>query len=172
MVYSGWRVLSQGPSGRRAGARVLQFVRSTYWSAKRQPQSARSERDAALRVEIARVHGENFGVYGAPKVWAQLNREGHRMARCTVERLMRGLGLRLRGTANNNPKPPDSHNRSPTNGGHITRTQIRDPLHTCQARQVLPISRRGGGHRLLSRAPAMAVGADQAIEAKTITLSP
>ena len=47
-----------------------------------------------LKVEIARVHAENFGVYGAPKVWAQLNREGHRVARCTVERLMRDLGLR------------------------------------------------------------------------------
>ena len=40
------------------------------------------------------MHAENFGVYGAPKVWAQLNREGHRVARCTVERLMRELGLR------------------------------------------------------------------------------
>ena len=40
------------------------------------------------------MHAENFGVYGAPKVWAQLNREGHTVARCTVERLMRELGLR------------------------------------------------------------------------------
>ncbi len=72
---------------------VLQFAPSTYWSAKRRPASARSKRDDALKVEIARVHAENFGVYGAPKVWAQLNREGHRVARCTVERLMRDLGL-------------------------------------------------------------------------------
>ena len=74
--------------------RALQFAPSTYWSAKRRGPSARSERDAELKVEIARVHAENFGVYGAPKVWAQLNREGHRVARCTVERLMRELGLR------------------------------------------------------------------------------
>jgi len=40
-------------------------------------------------VEIARVHTENFGVYGARKVWLQLNREGIQVARCTVERLMR-----------------------------------------------------------------------------------
>jgi len=73
--------------------RVLQFAPSTYWSAKRRPRSARSIRDEGLRVEIARVHGENFGVYGAPKVWAQLNREGIRVARCTVERLMGDLGL-------------------------------------------------------------------------------
>jgi len=51
---------------------VLQFAPSTYWSAKRRPASARSKRDDALKAEIARVHAENFGVYGAPKVWAQL----------------------------------------------------------------------------------------------------
>jgi putative transposase len=73
--------------------RVLQFAPSTYWSAKRRPPSARSKRDQELAVEIARVHSENFGVYGAPKIWAQLNREGIRVARCTVERLMRQQGL-------------------------------------------------------------------------------
>ncbi len=46
-----------------------------------------------LKVEIRRVRAENFDVYGADKVWTQLNREGHRVARCTVERLMRDLGL-------------------------------------------------------------------------------
>ena len=73
--------------------RALQFAPSTYWSAIRREPSARSRRDEELKVEIARVHAENFGVYGAPKVWAQLNREGHRVARCTVERLMGDLGL-------------------------------------------------------------------------------
>lgn len=81
---------------------TLQFAPSTYWSAKRRPQSARSERDQALREHITRVHRENFGVYGAPKIWAQLNREGHRVARCTVERLMRDLGLR--GAVRGKPK--------------------------------------------------------------------
>ena len=51
-------------------------------------------RDEQLKLEIARVHRNNFDVYGAEKVWAQLNREGTRVARCTVERLMRELGLR------------------------------------------------------------------------------
>src|SRR3954471_19270225 len=73
---------------------VLQFAPSTYWSAKRRPACARAIRDEQLCREIARVHAENFAVYGADKVWAQLNREGHRVARCTVERLMRRLGLR------------------------------------------------------------------------------
>jgi putative transposase len=65
---------------------ALQFAPSTYWSAKRRPRFARAIRDEQLCGEIARVH--------ADKVWAQLNREGHRVARCTVERLMRRLGLR------------------------------------------------------------------------------
>ena len=81
--------------------RVLQFAPSTYWSAKRRPVSARSLRDEELRVEIVRVHRENFGVYGAPKIWAQLNREGIAVARCTIERLMREMGLQgaVRGKA-------------------------------------------------------------------------
>src|SRR5690554_263880 len=74
--------------------RVVQLAPSTYWSAKRRPSSARRLRDEMLRVEIRRVFDENFGVYGAPKIWAQLNREGIRVARCTVERLMRDMGIR------------------------------------------------------------------------------
>jgi putative transposase len=50
-------------------------------------------RDSKLKTEIARVHGEQFGVYGARKVWRQLHREGIAVARCTVEWLMRQLGL-------------------------------------------------------------------------------
>ena len=42
---------------------------------------------------MARVHAAHYGVYGARKVWLQLNREGIPVARCTVERLMRRLGL-------------------------------------------------------------------------------
>jgi putative transposase len=74
--------------------RVVQLAPSTYWSAKRRPPSIRSVRDQELKVEIRRVFVENFGVYGAPKVWAQLNREGIGVARCTVERLMGDLGIR------------------------------------------------------------------------------
>jgi putative transposase len=64
--------------------------------------SARRKRDEELKPAIARVHAENFGVYGADKVWAQLNREGVRVARCTIERLMRDLGLR--GAVRGKPK--------------------------------------------------------------------
>ena len=66
---------------------------NTYWVAKKRPPSARALRDEVLKGEITRVHGENLDVYGADKVWTQLNREGTRVARCTVERLMGDLGL-------------------------------------------------------------------------------
>jgi len=54
---------------------------------------ARARRDAALVVEIGRVFEENFRVYGVRKVWRQLGREGIAVARCTVARLMRDMGL-------------------------------------------------------------------------------
>ena len=74
--------------------RVMEFAPSTYWAARSRPPSDRSLRDEQLKPEIRRVHKENYGVYGAHKVWRQLNREGIRVARCTVARLMRALGLR------------------------------------------------------------------------------
>jgi putative transposase len=66
---------------------------NTYWVAKKRAPSARAVRDEELKVEIRRVFEENLFVYGADKIWAQLNREDIRVARCTVERLMRDLGL-------------------------------------------------------------------------------
>jgi len=66
---------------------------NTYWVARRRPPSRRAQRDAELVVEIQRVYDENLFVYGADKIWAQLNRENVRVARCTVERLMRSMGL-------------------------------------------------------------------------------
>jgi putative transposase len=56
--------------------------------------SPRTRRDLVLMEQIRRVHAANFGVYGARKVWRQLAREGTVVARCTVERLMRRMGLR------------------------------------------------------------------------------
>jgi putative transposase len=73
--------------------RVLPIAPSSYYAANRRPASARAVRDTQLKVEIARVHAEQFGVYGARKVWRQLHREGICVARCTVERLMGELGL-------------------------------------------------------------------------------
>ncbi len=78
---------------------VVPIAPSTYYEHKaRQADprrlSVRAQRDAVFRGEIRRVWEDNFEVYGAKKVWKQLNREGHTVARCTVARLMRDLGLR------------------------------------------------------------------------------
>jgi transposase InsO family protein len=77
---------------------VLPIAPSTYHkhvAQRRDPTrlSARAQRDAALKPEIARVFAENFAVYGVRKMWRQMQREGHHIARCTVERLMRDMGL-------------------------------------------------------------------------------
>jgi len=78
--------------------KVLPIAPSTYHERVAQRQdparlSGRARRDAALKPEIVRVFAENFGVYGVRKVWRQMKREGFEVARCTVERLMRDLGL-------------------------------------------------------------------------------
>jgi putative transposase len=78
--------------------KVLPIAPSTYHAhvAKRADPgklSARARRDIALQPEIARVFAENFEVYGVKKVWRQMVRERFEVARCTVERLMRGMGL-------------------------------------------------------------------------------
>jgi putative transposase len=79
--------------------RVLPIAPSTYYAHKAMEQdpslcSARAQRDAELRPQIQRVWDMNFQVYGAEKVWKQLNREGIVVARCTVARLMTEMGLR------------------------------------------------------------------------------
>ncbi len=79
--------------------KVLPIAPSTYhaYVARRADPSRLSERarrDLALKVAIRRVFAENFEVYGVRKVWLQLNREGVEVARCTVARLMRSMGLR------------------------------------------------------------------------------
>ncbi|MCX5401565.1 IS3 family transposase [Streptomyces sp. NBC_00102] len=68
---------------------------STYYAAKKRAAepSARQVRDAVLKDAITEVHEANYRVYGARKVWRELHRQGHTVARCTVERLMRELGI-------------------------------------------------------------------------------
>ena len=78
--------------------KVLPIAPSTYHervAQRRDPAclSARARRDRALKPEVMRVFTDNFAVYGVRKVWRQLRREGFDVARCTVERLMRELGL-------------------------------------------------------------------------------
>ena len=67
---------------------------SSYCDTVARGPSARAVRDEQLGLAIVRIWEQNYGVYGARKVWLALNREGIAVARCTVERLMRELGLR------------------------------------------------------------------------------
>ena len=71
-----------------------EIASSTYYATKTRPVSARSRRDAELITMITKIHAENYGVYGARKIWHELQRREVRVARCTVERLMREIGLR------------------------------------------------------------------------------
>ena len=103
--------------------RVLPIAPSTYHAHVAQrtdlaKASPRAQRDLALMERIRRVHAANFGVYGARKVWRQLGREGVAAARCTVERLMRRMGLR--GAVR----------------GKETRTTITDKAAPCPADKV------------------------------------
>jgi transposase InsO family protein len=88
----------RGAHGVEPICKVLPIAPSTYRAQaarRRDPAKlpARARRDAALMPEIARVFEENFRVYGVRKVWRQLKREGHDLARCTVARLMLSMGL-------------------------------------------------------------------------------
>jgi putative transposase len=88
----------RGAYGVEPICKVLPIAPSTYYdhAAKQtnpEKQSDRAKRDTALQADIGRVFRENFEVYGARKVWRQMRREGSGVARCTVERLMRTMGL-------------------------------------------------------------------------------
>jgi transposase InsO family protein len=105
--------------------KVLQIAPSTWYEHARRKadpdcRSRRAKRDADLLVHIRRVFEANFGVYGVRKVWRQLRREGFDVARCTVARLMKAMGLqgivrgkRIRTTVGNKaaPCPLDKVNR-------------------------------------------------------------
>jgi putative transposase len=89
----------RGAYGVEPICRALPIAPSTYRAhAARRADPAKApprvRRDAVLKAHIRRVWDENFQVYGARKVWRQLGREGVAVARCTVARLMREMGLR------------------------------------------------------------------------------
>jgi putative transposase len=90
----------------------VQIAPSGYWAARKRPPSARELRDAALLADIRRIHAENLGVYGVRKVWRQLEREGVKVARCAVERLMGEAGL-----------------AGAARGRRKARTTVADPSH-------------------------------------------
>jgi putative transposase len=102
--------------------RVLPIAPSTYhdYAARRRDPDRlppRARRDSVLRVQIRRVWEENFRVYGVRKVWRQLRREGIEVARCTMARLMKQMGIAgvIRGkpvkTTVSNPAAPCPRDR-------------------------------------------------------------
>jgi transposase InsO family protein len=103
----------------------LPIAPSTYYAPKARQRDPtrlppRRQRDEALSREIQRVYDENFQVYGARKVWRQLQREGFAVARCTVERLMRALGLQgVRRGARCRTTVPDDRPERPVD--HVNR---------------------------------------------------
>ena len=102
---------------------MLQIAPSGYWrhaAYQRNPQlrCARAQRDDTLAPHIERVWQANMRVYGADKVWKQINREGLSIARCTVERLMKRLGLQG------------------VRRGKVVRTTIRDIKAPCPLDRV------------------------------------
>ena len=99
--------------------RVLPMAPSTYYEQKARQADpsrlpARVRRDTVLCNEIERVWNEHFQVYGARKVWRQLLREGHSVARCTIERLMRQMGLEGGGTPRSPIQGDDRRRRGDT----------------------------------------------------------
>jgi transposase InsO family protein len=113
----------RGTYGVEPICRVLPIAPSTYHAHGTQradpaKASPRARQDLVLMEQIRRVHAANFEVYGARKVWRQLGREGIAVARCTVERLMRRMGLR--GVVR----------------GKETRTTIADKASPCPADKV------------------------------------
>lgn len=110
--------------------RVLPIAPSTYHAhAARRPDPstapARARRDEALRRSIRRVFDENFQVYGVRKVWRQMNREGTPIARCTVARLMKQMGLQ--GVVRGRPIRTTISDKAPPCPRDLVNRQFRVP---------------------------------------------
>ena len=130
---------------------MLQVAPSGYWryaNQQRNPERrcARAQRDDALMPHIQRVWHANMQVYGADKVWKQLNREGIAIARCTVERLMRRLGLQgvCRGKV---VRTTISDGRAPCPLDRVNRKRGRRPILILAVRRNLRCPARGAAAR-------------------------
>ncbi|MGY4281634.1 transposase InsO family protein [Bradyrhizobium sp. LM2.7] len=93
--------------------------------------SARASHDAALKIELRARLRSNFSVYGVRKVWRQLKREGFDVARCTVSRMMRDMGLQevIRGKS---VKTTISDKAAPCPLDHVNRGPARSPTGPLQ----------------------------------------
>jgi putative transposase len=125
--------------------RALEIAPSTYRAhaarrAKPEAAPARVQRDAMLSVEIKRVFDANFQVYGVRKVWRQLKREGHGVARCTVARLMKKMALQ------GDPRRPCAHDGE--RQGHALPARSRQsPVPGTTAERALGLGLHPGLHR-------------------------
>jgi hypothetical protein len=92
---------------------------------------ARARRDLSLKADIARVHAAKFDVYGVRKVWRQLGREGISVARCTVARLMRQIGLQgaVRGRRQQSCRCLPARPRQPAVPGAAAKCAVAIGLH-------------------------------------------
>jgi len=134
----------RGAHGVEPICNVLPIAPSTYHAhvAKRRDPaklSARARQDVSLKIEVRRVFDENFRVYGVRKVWRQLKREGFDVARCTVSRLMRDMGLQ--GVIRGNPRQDHDQrqggamsagSRQPPVQGATTECPLALRLHLCR----------------------------------------
>lgn len=143
----------RGAHGVEPICKVLPVAPSTYHAhvAKRRDPaklSAHARQDVRLKVEVRRVFDENFSVYGVRKVWRQLKREGFDVARCTVSRLMRDMGLQ--GVIRGKPVKTTINDR-PRHARWITSTaSSRRQGRTSSGSPTSPMSRPG---RALSTSP-------------------
>lgn len=135
--------MHRGEHGVEPICTVLPIASSTYYEqlAKRADPARLSDRarhDAALRPEIRRVFEENWRVYGVRKVWRQLQREGFDIARCTVARLMKSVGIQgiIRGKPHRTTVP-DKKASYPLD--KVNR-QFRVPAPTCSGSAISPVS--------------------------------
>src|SRR5262245_34372045 len=143
--------------------KVLPIAPSTYYAHVAQridasKRSARARRDGELKVEVQRVFAENFGVYGARKVWRQLRREGFSVARCTIERLMASLGLQ--GVIRGKPaRTTSSDKATPCPSDHVNRIDASEVNETRSDRRWMQYPRRPPPHSISLggfRTPALA----------------
>lgn len=155
----------RGAHGVEPICKVLPIAPSTYHAhgAKRRDPaklSARAGQDAVLKIEVRRVFDQNFRVYGVRKVWRQLKREAFDVARCTVSRLMRDMGLQAVTAAS--PSEPRSATRSRHARWITSIASSRRQGRMLAGSPTLPMSRPGAASSMspssstFSRHPASA----------------
>lgn len=159
---------------------------NTYWTARRRQPSARAARDAELKVEIRRVYDENLFVYGAAKIWAQLNAEGrhgrslhHRVADAGDGPLRRAAGPDVDRHDRQRPRlrPAGRSRRAPLRGArpeppvgcghHLREDALGMGVRRVHHRRVLEVHRRLAGQPVAALGPRARRPGDGGVEPQT-----